>query len=356
MIRIDEIYYNVFASAVQHRPRIGLHWFDPFGSKKFNDLVSYPQVEGGHRIVFWDQEPLYRDDAKIFFDKFCEIYRPPRDPMAHTITTLVTSEINSREVKWVQDTYKIENTAHYFFHGWAALDWYRGYDHSFLSIPWADRKFDAHIFCPNNIVGGQRTHRLKLFSALEQHDLIANNLISFPAVCPYEKISVQELLCQHGLQGTNIDLPLVIDKDKNHADDSHKIDFWQQAQKSFCHVVTETAYDDSRTHITEKTFKPIVLQQPFMIVGTPGSLSYLKNYGFKTFDLLWDEGYDQASDNDRINLIVKNLIQINSWNNSELKDAQHQINSIVEHNFRWFYGEFQHVLWRELTEMIDQWR
>ena len=93
-----------------------------------------------------------------------------------------------------------------------------------------------------------------------------------------------------------------------------------------------------------------------MIVGTPGSLSYLKNYGFKTFDLLWDESYDQANDRDRINLIIQNLVKINSWTTAELKDAQQEVNSIVEHNFQWFYTKFQHVLWRELTEMIDQWQ
>jgi len=335
-------------SGLQHRPGVGLHWFDPFGSVDFKDICNIPPVDhtADLRVIFWDQEPVYKDKAAVFFDQFCGIYQGPK--------IIVTSERGS-DLDWVCDTYGLVQS-HYFFHGWAALDWYRGYEHSFLSVPWQDREFSARIFCPNNIIGGRRTHRLKLFSAMEQHDLIADNLISFPAVCPYEKISVQELLKQHRLKDTKINLPLIIDQDKNHANGSHRIDFWQQAQSSFCHVVTETAYDDSRIHITEKTFKPMVLQQPFMIVGTPGSLSYIKSYGFKTFDLLWDESYDRASDNDRIDLIVKNLIEINSWNDTLLRDAQHEIKSIVEHNFQWFYGEFQHVLWRELTEMIDQWR
>lgn len=334
--------------ALQHRPRVALHWFDPFGSVDFNNICNVPPVDNvaDLRIIFWDQEPVYKDTASDFFDKFCEIYQGSK--------VIVTSEQGS-DLDWVCDTYGLVQS-YYFFHGWAALDWYRGYDHSFLSIPWTDRQFISRIFCPNNIVGGRRAHRLKLFSLMEKNNLITNNHISFPAVCPYEKISVQDLLQQYGLDTTKIHLPLIIDYDKNHANDSHKINFWSQAQSSFCHVVTETAYDGSRTHITEKTFKPIVLQQPFMIVGTPGSLSYLKNYGFKTFDLLWNEAYDWASDNDRINLIVKNLVTINSWTDAELRDAQHEITTIVEHNFQWFYGDFQHILWRELTDMIDQWR
>ena len=70
MIRIDEIYYNVFVSALQHRPRVALHWFDPFGSVNFQDICNVPAVDGiaDLRIIFWDQEPVYRDTAKEFFD------------------------------------------------------------------------------------------------------------------------------------------------------------------------------------------------------------------------------------------------------------------------------------------------
>ena len=220
MIRIDEIYYNVFVSGLQHRPGVGLHWFDPFGSVDFKDICNIPPVDhtADLRVIFWDQEPVYKDKAAVFFDQFCGIYQGSK--------IIVTSERGS-DLDWVCDTYGLAQS-HYFFHGWAALDWYRGYEHSFLSVPWQDREFSARIFCPNNIIGGRRTHRLKLFSAMEQHDLIADNLISFPAVCPYEKISVQELLKQHRLKDTKINLPLIIDQDKNHANGSHRIDFWQQ--------------------------------------------------------------------------------------------------------------------------------
>jgi hypothetical protein len=60
MIRIDELYDNVFLAAVQDQKNIGLHWFDPFGSTKIKDLTNRPAIPYGHRIVFWDQEPLYR--------------------------------------------------------------------------------------------------------------------------------------------------------------------------------------------------------------------------------------------------------------------------------------------------------
>jgi len=351
MIRIDEIYSHVFVRALQHRSQISVHWFDPFGSTRFDDIVCSHAINNKNkdatRFLFWDQEPLYHD---IFFptlEKFVSIYDGN--------TTLITSEVDSLAVQKACSTYGIKS-AYYFFHGWAALDWYRGYNHSFLLIPWKERSFKYRLFSPNNIVGGNRSHRLFLLSEMDQRDLVRNNLISFPLRCPYESKNVKDLFEQYGLPTLKIQLPLIIDTQDNHAGHSHRIDFWDQAQSCFCHVVTETVYDSTRLHLTEKTFKPIVLQQPFMLVAPKGSLDYLKGYGFQTFDTLWSEDYDRASDFDRIKMIAKNLETVNSWTSAELEDAKYQAHKIVKHNFDWFYSSFQDVLWEEINEMIKQWR
>lgn len=359
MIRIDEIYQNVFGAAIRSRSNISLHWFDPFGSKSFSNLVTCPQhANPSHHIIFWDQEPFYKDDARVFFDSFfANLCFAEPQIIDDSYVTLVTSETLSEDVQWALDTYKINDARYYFFHGWAALDWYRGYNHSYLFQPWADRSFDQMIFCPNNIVGGRRTHRLELLSKMDACGLInKNNMISFPAVCPYENKSVLELLADQGLPPLSTHLPLIIDNQNNHADCSHRIDFWQQAQKTFCHVVTETVYQSDRIHLTEKSFKPIVLQQPFILVSAKGSLAALRSYGFLTFDCLWSEQYDQTDDSDRIGQITKVLETVNNWTLGEIKDAQHTVASIVQHNFEWFYGEFQNILWREMTDLIDRWR
>jgi hypothetical protein len=350
MIRIDEIYYNVFVKALQHRNRVGLHWFDPFGSTDFADICNQPPVDGvaDLRIIFWDQEPLYRDRSKIFFDQFCGIYRGPK--------IIVTSEINSNDVTWVCDTYELEH-AYYFFHGWAALDWYRGYDHSFLSVPWMQRSFSSRLLCANNIIGSGRSHRVRFLNALYQRSCLENNQISFPERCPYSDQSTREIFSELGMEyPRDLTLPLMIDREKNHANDSHRIGFWSQAMTSFAHVVTETVYDDHRIHLTEKIFKPIVLQQPFLLVGSKGGLKYLKEYGFRTFDKIWDESYDDLPELQRLLAVADICEKINSWNQDELMEAQYAVKDIVEHNHAWFYGDFQSVLWKELTSMVKNWQ
>jgi len=44
--------------------------------------------------------------------------------------------------------------------------------------------------------------------------------------------------------------------------------------------------------VTEKTFKPIQYQHPFMIYGQSNTLEFLHNLGFETFENLFDESYD----------------------------------------------------------------
>ena len=363
MIRIDEIYYNVFVSALQHRRGIGLHWFDPFGSVNFDNLCNVPKISFGDaklRLIFWDQEPLYQENAQIFFEKFCQfdLDLPLSQPWYgyDGKKIVVTSEVKSETRLWLENTYGV-STDYYFFHGWAALDWYRGYNYSFLSQPWPDREFDHAFICPNNIVGGRRAHRLQLLSELGKRECIDQNLISFPAMCPYEGKSVEELFQKHALLfPKDLSLPLIIDHDHDHAGNSHRIDFWAQAMRCFCHVVTETVYDDNRIHITEKTFKPIVLQQPFLMIGNRGALGYLRNYGFRTFGNIWDEGYDDLDHEHRITAVADICKDITSWSVSRRKQAQQEISNVVRHNHDWFYGGFQDVLWKEICEMINRWQ
>jgi hypothetical protein len=187
-------------------------------------------------------------------------------------------------------------------------------------------------------------------------DLISDNLISFPDRCPYENRTVAELCQEHDIWLGTVDLPLVIDKNINHANNSHKIDLWSLAEQSLLQVVTETVYQGRKQHLTEKTFKPIVMQQPFVLVSCQGSLDYLRRYGFKTFSEFWNEDYDECGDDTRIMRIGKLLADINDFSRLEKICLQKYLAPVVEHNFRWFYSrKFEDLLWHELQGMIRQW-
>lgn len=52
-----------------------------------------------------------------------------------------------------------------------------------------------------------------------------------------------------------------------------------------------------RTEVSEKIFKPMLGQQPFIVYGSVDTLKYLHREGFVTYDNLFDESYDVILDN-----------------------------------------------------------
>ena len=68
---------------------------------------------------------------------------------------------------------------------------------------------------------------------------------------------------------------------------------------SYCNIVLETHFDTDQSggvYITEKTFKPIKHGQMFFIAGPAGSLQLLRDLGYRVFDGVLDNSYDQEPD------------------------------------------------------------
>jgi hypothetical protein len=133
---------------------------------------------------------------------------------------------------------------------------------------------------------------------------------------------------------------------------------FDEAADSLVYVPTETVYFGRRQHITEKTFKAIALEMPFVLVAPAGSLAYMREYGFKTFASVFDESYDEETDDRlRIEKVVKLLKQLDELTPSQRWDIHQQCLPIVEHNFNHFYnGGFTDVLWQELLGMLNEFR
>jgi hypothetical protein len=132
------------------------------------------------------------------------------------------------------------------------------------------------------------------------------------------------------------------------------LSLFDECAESLLYLVTETVATGRRHHITEKTFKPIALGMPFVIVGTQGSLKYLRSYGFRTFEGIWDESYDSAEDDVRIERIASLLRSLDELPIEAKQDLFDQAQEVIEHNWNHFYnGGFEAVLWQELQEMLN---
>jgi hypothetical protein len=122
-------------------------------------------------------------------------------------------------------------------------------------------------------------------------------------------------------------------------------------KNSWLSIVTESSFFkyENSIFISEKTFKPIACMQPFIIVGSRGTLKYLRKLGYKTFDPFIDESYDDLDDQHRLPAIMEALKKVQaiedkvSWYNS--------MREIVEHNHKLFM-EINHTKSIEHQELI----
>lgn len=113
-------------------------------------------------------------------------------------------------------------------------------------------------------------------------------------------------------------------------------------KKTFVSIVTETLTSSDTLFLSEKTWKPIQLGHPFMILGCPGTLDLLKQRGYKTFSKFWDESYDILdSDVERADIIVKNIETLSKLTLQELKDLREKLEPILEHNLSNFKKELK---------------
>jgi len=150
-------------------------------------------------------------------------------------------------------------------------------------------------------------------------------------------------------------LPINFAGETDHPMHSCWLSLFDEAAESLLYLVTETVATGRRHHITEKTFKPIAMGMPFVIVGTRGSLEYLRSYGFRTFEGIWDESYDQAEDDVRIERIASLLRSLNELSPAGKQDLFEQAQEVIEHNWNHFYGgDFEAILWQELQDMLNE--
>ena len=118
-------------------------------------------------------------------------------------------------------------------------------------------------------------------------------------------------------------------------DDGQNSGHWQRNfnpmwyDDTYFSVVAESTVDSDDLFITEKTFKPIAYYHPFIVLGQPGVLEYLRSQGFETFDNLFDESYDNQFDlSTRIDILFDNVKNFNrtSYDNLTLEKINHNRN------------------------------
>jgi hypothetical protein len=161
--------------------------------------------------------------------------------------------------------------------------------------------------------------RASIISDLLHQGLLTNSLVSYntinSALDEDENDNPIEVDCIPGWRQRARALSqtqLVCDQlDSVQQNDHHFVNTDLYTQ-SHCSIVLETHFDVDQSggaFLTEKTFKPIKYGQPFVIAGGPGSLQALRDLGYRVFDSIIDNEYDNIVDNTQRYFALRGTIE-----------------------------------------------
>jgi len=109
----------------------------------------------------------------------------------------------------------------------------------------------------------------------------------------------------------------------------------QAYRDCFMAVVVESRYAQPTANLSEKFQHAVKYKTPFLLVGPPRSLEYLRSLGYRTFSDWWDEDYDEIEDHaERLAKIYEIISWIESLSMTELFEMYKQMIPILEHNLR----------------------
>jgi hypothetical protein len=310
-IPLDRLYQHITGLAEQtYGGPVIIYRFWPHGSKNPFDLQplrSMPWLDSMTQpYVFCnDQEPLEHDyyahnikeqhnDWRNLTTQIGMYQRPPNlyyAPNMFGTALLIHSELNSRNVDLYSSAGLIP--VYYWSHAIIARDWFRYAQHiDFDSRP------RQHFLIYNRAWSGTREYRLRFAEMLVQSGLAADCMMTVNCQEPELGIHYRDHEFRVPEYCPKIDLSKHFDV--NRSSSCYSADFSaDDYQHSEIEIVLETLYHDDRWHLTEKILRPIACGHPFMALTTPGSLGYLRSYGFQTFADCWPEDYDHIHDHSK---------------------------------------------------------
>ena len=377
-VPLDRLYHYL-ADCVNHDLLI-YRWL-PHGSRKLEDLTQffYYKPADWYNLpiaIFHDQEPLkfdfwskqqfYKQAARWFEQGTVKIMFNPailayaanlhlRGAIAlvnnlYDLTILVHSEQQSKQVDVFRQNGFVP--VYYWCHAVIALDWFR-YAKNDPKLNFDTKNYQHDFLIYNRAWSGTREYRLCFVDKLISADLVKNCKTSFS---PQDN---NQHYTNHNFEN------------KNFSPQNSSIESWfvlnthsaadsadytcEDYVLSGIEIVLETLFDDTRWHLTEKTLRPIACSKPFILASTPGSLQYLRNYGFKTFQGLIDETYDTISDPClRLDAIVNEMKRISNLGPQQKIDLYYQLDTVCQYNKQHFFNNIFDIVVNEYKTNMDK--
>jgi hypothetical protein len=375
--------YNHLDSLCNHDALI--YRFFPHGSKKLEHLQPlYDFSQHGWQYQIKTPGMLCHDQEPLMFDQYSEHdmfeyfvnFTPTlanNVELANNVKTLiaaqhlksVTSSRNGiydktlllHSEKHSENLAKYEQVGFIGVYWWAhaaiASDWYRYAQHdSGLAVDFNNIRKDFLVY--NRAWSGTREYRLKFTELVINANLQPNCCMTFSQTCDGQHYTMFDFK-NSKLSISRRDLETHFEPctvDATASADYHTTDYAHTGME----IVLETLFDDTRWHLTEKSLRPIACGRPFILAATPGSLAYLRSYGFETFGNLIDESYDQILDpGERLQCITTEMSRISKLPHDQKLHLWQSLYQIADRNKQLFFSNtWQQQIFDEFVSNFDQ--
>ena len=185
--------------------------------------------------------------------------------------------------------------------------------------------------------------RCKMMDAIQKTNLLENSIWSWlmhkSSSESYDfKNWKEELVC---VEGEDIGIDNFRDININHI------------KNGFIELISETFID--KFFLTEKTIKPLIFGNLFIIHGCINFHKKLENLGFKLYDEVIDYSFDSLeSEDDRINGIISNLQNLKNKNHLEIYNTLEEKIKFNQEHCKKLAWEYSYN--KDLLKLIDTYK
>jgi hypothetical protein len=210
-----------------------------------------------------------------------------------------------------------------------------------------------------------RLQRVWFYNYLHSSGLLDKGLVSMNTFERHGYYFEGESISNERIDKISIGLPLLVHEKRNDEfDDNFYIRRFndQICLDTYMTVISEAHCGDSdeTMFLSEKTFKVIACNHPFMIMGNKDSMRMMRKMGYKTFDNFIDQKYDSLPTHQRLQTIIESIRNVDNvenkleWFKLMESDIKHNQETLIGKLFKFpeAYTQLKKLINKEITKKL----
>jgi len=123
---------------------------------------------------------------------------------------------------------------------------------------------------------------------------------------------------------------------------------------SWVSVISEASADEYQCFCSEKIFKPIVQEHPFLVWGDKYTMAKLQELGYHTFSNWWSEAWDSKDMRHRLNDMCDVVENLTKLSDKEMLSMYIDMRDVLKHNSTLMNRKTQEEIDHEIKFIVGE--